>query len=440
MIAAGILDRRADRDPRRRHPARSSRSTSRRATSRRATSSRPRALDFESAGPDRRRARGGARRGRPAVRLHDRERHRHRGRAAARVRGRRRPGRHDLRRRPHAGEHARRCSRPRSPTCPSAAQTTLAGLDPAGWAAVRDRGGPRPRRDAAHGAARHRGRGDPDPPVGPDGRRPRRGGADARRPSSSARWSSPTPRSAPSSPTRRAAERGRGGRRRSASRSCQGEVIVRNGDRLDRRRHREDRRARACASHAPDVASFGGWLLLAVLVVGMLLAWIWRFRPGLWHRDNVLLLIGLLRRRRHARPQGDGRTADRCRSSCRPRRSAMLLAILLDASLATVVMALVAIIGGAVNGGSLEFATYVFLGGMAGDRRRPARRPAPGLRPGGGRGLRRQRARRARSSRCSARATCAASSSCGSPRRPRRRGRASPRSGRSRCSARCSGS
>ena len=37
-----------------------------------------------------------------------------------------------------------------------------------------------------------------------------------------------------------------------------------------------------------------GWLLLAVLAVGMLLSWIWRFRPGLWHRDNVLILIGLL--------------------------------------------------------------------------------------------------------------------------------------------------
>ena len=44
----------------------------------------------------------------------------------------------------------------------------------------------------------------------------------------------------------------------------------------------------------------------------------------------------------------------------------MLLAILLDASLATVVMAIVAIIGGAVNGGSLEFASYIFLGGLAG--------------------------------------------------------------------------
>ena len=44
----------------------------------------------------------------------------------------------------------------------------------------------------------------------------------------------------------------------------------------------------------------------------------------------------------------------------------MLLAILLDASVATIVMALVAIIGGAVAGGSLESAAYIFLGGMAG--------------------------------------------------------------------------
>jgi len=26
----------------------------------------------------------------------------------------------------------------------------------------------------------------------------------------------------------------------------------------------------------------------------MLLGWIWRFRPGLWHRNNVLILVGLL--------------------------------------------------------------------------------------------------------------------------------------------------
>jgi putative nucleotidyltransferase with HDIG domain len=44
----------------------------------------------------------------------------------------------------------------------------------------------------------------------------------------------------------------------------------------------------------------------------------------------------------------------------------MLLAVLLDASIATIVMAFIAVIAGAVNGASLEFATYTFLGGMAG--------------------------------------------------------------------------
>ena len=144
----------------------------------------------------------------------------------------------------------------------------------------------------------------------------------------------------------------------------QGEVIVRNGsplaaadiEKIDALGLRETR---------PDVASFGGWLLLAVLVVGMLLAWIWRFRPGLWHRDNVLILIGLLL---------VGATLALKLTAGRPTLPfflptaaiAMLLAILLDASIATIVIALVALIGGAVNGGSLEFTAYIFLGGMAG--------------------------------------------------------------------------
>ena len=143
-----------------------------------------------------------------------------------------------------------------------------------------------------------------------------------------------------------------------------GEVIVRNGspfaatdiEKIDALGLRET---------LPDFTSFGGWALLAVLVVGMLLAWIWRFRPGLWHRDNVLILIGLLL---------VGSTLALKITAGRPTLPfflptaaiAMLLAILLDASLATVVIAIVALIGGAVNGGSLEFTAYIFLGGLAG--------------------------------------------------------------------------
>ena len=144
----------------------------------------------------------------------------------------------------------------------------------------------------------------------------------------------------------------------------QGEVIVRNGspfaatdiEKID---------ALGLRQALPDFTSFGGWALLAVLVVGMLLAWIWRFRPGLWHRDNVLILIGLL---------VVGATLALKITAGRPTLPfflptaaiAMLLAILLDASLATMVIAIVALIGGAVNGGSLEFTAYIFLGGLAG--------------------------------------------------------------------------
>ena len=145
----------------------------------------------------------------------------------------------------------------------------------------------------------------------------------------------------------------------------QGEVIVRNGTQLtatdiekidalglrrDRARRRELRRlaaARGARSSGCCWPGSGG------------------SGPGLWHRDNVLVLIGLL---------VVGATLALKITAGRPTLPfflptaaiAMLLAILLDASLATIVIAVIAVIGGAVNGDSLEFATYIFLGGMAG--------------------------------------------------------------------------
>ena len=144
----------------------------------------------------------------------------------------------------------------------------------------------------------------------------------------------------------------------------QGEVIVREGERIDDVQL-EEIDALGLSEEAPDVASFGGWLLLAALIVAMLLSWIWRFRPALWHRDNVLILVGLLI---------VGATLALKVTAGRPTLPfflptaaiAMLLAVLLDASLATIVMAFVAVIAGAVNGASLELATFTFLGGLAG--------------------------------------------------------------------------
>ena len=144
----------------------------------------------------------------------------------------------------------------------------------------------------------------------------------------------------------------------------QGEVVVRNGERLTPA-DIETIGALGLAEDVVDTASIAGWFLLSVLVVGMLLAWIWRFRPALWHRDNVMVLIGLLV---VATTIALKVTAGRSILQFFVPSAAvgMLLAILLDASVATIVIAVIAVIGGAVNGLSLEFTAYTFLGGMAG--------------------------------------------------------------------------
>ena len=108
-----------------------------------------------------------------------------------------------------------------------------------------------------------------------------------------------------------------------------------------------------------------GWFLLAGLVVGLLLAWIWRFRPEFWHRNNALILIGLIL---VVTTLAVGLTSGR---SILPffvptAAAGMLVAILLDASTATVLVASLALLAGAANGASLELAAYSLAGGLAG--------------------------------------------------------------------------
>ncbi len=115
----------------------------------------------------------------------------------------------------------------------------------------------------------------------------------------------------------------------------------------------------------PDLARALGWFLLAVLLVILLLSWVWRFRRELWHRNNALLLVGLVL---IVATAGLKVTAGR---SILPffvptAGAGVLLTVLIGAGPATVFMAAMAIIGGAVNGSSLEIAAYIFLGGLAG--------------------------------------------------------------------------
>ena len=113
-----------------------------------------------------------------------------------------------------------------------------------------------------------------------------------------------------------------------------------------------------------DLKKLAGWFVLATLLVGVLLAWVWRFRRDLWHRNNILVLVGVLL---------VFATVALKLTAGRPTLPfliptaaiGMLVAILLDAGAATVLLAVVAVIAGATND-SLELASYVFLGGLAG--------------------------------------------------------------------------
>jgi putative nucleotidyltransferase with HDIG domain len=115
----------------------------------------------------------------------------------------------------------------------------------------------------------------------------------------------------------------------------------------------------------PDFARLAGWFVLSILLVALLLAWVWRFRPEVWHRNNVLLLVGLLIVvATFALKLSAGRSI--LPFFVPTAAVGMLLAILLDAGAATIVMAMLAVVAGATNGATLELAAYVFLGGLAG--------------------------------------------------------------------------
>jgi putative nucleotidyltransferase with HDIG domain len=144
----------------------------------------------------------------------------------------------------------------------------------------------------------------------------------------------------------------------------EGQTIVRAGDRVDQVQF-EAIEALGIDRASPDLTRLVGWVAMAVLLVAPLLAFFWRFRPTLWHRNNVLLLVGLLLA---LAAVGLQVTAGReILPYFLPIAAAgMLVAILVDAWAATVLMVVLAMLAGAVNGGSLELTMYVFLGGFAG--------------------------------------------------------------------------
>ncbi|MEO7663632.1 MAG: HDIG domain-containing metalloprotein [Candidatus Limnocylindrales bacterium] len=147
-------------------------------------------------------------------------------------------------------------------------------------------------------------------------------------------------------------------------RILQGEIIVRGGTKLT-----DVDAARIVAfgldDTTPDLTGLAGWLVLNALLVGLLLGWIWRFRRSFWHRSNVLVLISLLIVfATFALKLTAGRAA---LPFVMPLAAIpILLTVLLDAEVAVIVAAVLAVIAGAVHGPSPEFSAYVFMGGLAG--------------------------------------------------------------------------
>ena len=144
----------------------------------------------------------------------------------------------------------------------------------------------------------------------------------------------------------------------------QGQALVRKGDPVTALAL-EKIEAFGLTTARWDVARLAGWAFFSVLLVGFLLAWVWRFRPELWHRSNVLTLVGmLLLISTLALEVTSGRPG---LPFILPTAAVgILVALLLDASTAIVLMAVIAVIAGAVNGGQLEMTAYVLFGGAAG--------------------------------------------------------------------------
>jgi putative nucleotidyltransferase with HDIG domain len=143
-----------------------------------------------------------------------------------------------------------------------------------------------------------------------------------------------------------------------------GETIVRPGDRIDEVAF-EAIDYFQLNQGGLDFARLIGFVVLSFLVIGLLLTWTWRFRREFWHRNNVLLLLSLLLLFAVFALK---LTAGRAWLPYALPLAAvgMLVTVLLDAGVAMVMTALIAVLAAAVNVPGLELATYVLFGGIAG--------------------------------------------------------------------------
>ncbi|MGH2408604.1 MAG: HDIG domain-containing metalloprotein, partial [Candidatus Limnocylindrales bacterium] len=114
----------------------------------------------------------------------------------------------------------------------------------------------------------------------------------------------------------------------------------------------------------PDRVRIGGWLVLSMLTVALLLGWVWRYRSDLWHRNSALLMVGLFL---VVSTIGLRLIADRpILPFFAPFAApALLTAILLDAGAAVMLATILGVLAAVVSG-STEVGVFVLLGSLAG--------------------------------------------------------------------------
>jgi cyclic-di-AMP phosphodiesterase PgpH len=142
-----------------------------------------------------------------------------------------------------------------------------------------------------------------------------------------------------------------------------GEILVSRGQRLDPiLRERLD--VFGLLDPRPDPARAAGWGLMAALLAGLLMLWLWRYRQQIWHRNRALLLVSLvvIAAAIMLKATGDRSVLPYFMPTA---AIALLLAVLLDSGAALMVLAVVSLLAGSIVG-TVEFASYTFLGGLAG--------------------------------------------------------------------------
>jgi hypothetical protein len=143
----------------------------------------------------------------------------------------------------------------------------------------------------------------------------------------------------------------------------QGEIIVADGQVITVEQM-EELDALGLTQPRVDIGTVLGNLLVAILVAALLVAYLWRFEPAIWHRNRSVLLffLGLV-----ATAVAMRIAADRTLWAFVVPTAAtvLLMGILLQGGAGAVMAGALAVLAGVMNRDALDLAVFVLAGGLA---------------------------------------------------------------------------